>query len=201
MGSFEIPNQTYDIEDFMNKQEVKNLIKKERELYLNKANNLNIIKMWYTHEPIYEIWRFVYWLRKCEFYNKRKNIPSKIALAYCRKKKNLYGMRMSIEIHENCFGEGMLLYHGNIVVNSNAKIGKNARLHGGICIGNNGKSQLAPDIGNNVEIGYGAGIYGDVKINDGCKIGANAVVLRSSSGEKTVLLGIPAVERINKDES
>ena len=91
MGSFEIPNQTYDIEDFMNKQEVKNLIKKERELYLNKANNLNIIKMWYTHEPIYEIWRFVYWLRKCEFYNKRKNIPSKIALAYCRKKKNLYG--------------------------------------------------------------------------------------------------------------
>lgn len=182
------------------KKEIKQMIREEKEIYLNHANLKNRIKMCYTREPIYMIWKFVYWLRKSELYSGKRNLFEKIALMYCRKKKNTYGMKMNIEIHENCFKKGMLLYHGNIVVNSNAQIGKNARLHGGNCIGNNGKDVTAPVIGDDVEIGYGAGIYGKVNVKNGCKIGANAVVVKSTLRESTILVGVPAIERVKVDE-
>lgn len=46
-------------------------------------------------------------------------------------------------------------------------------------IGANQGSMKAPLIGNDVYIGPGAVIFGDIEIADGCYIGANAVVLKS----------------------
>ena len=76
-------------------------------------------------------------------------------------------------------------------VNSGAKIGENCTLHGGNCIGNTGKNQAVPRIGNDVDIGFGAVIIGDIEIADGVVIGANAVVNRSVTEPGSVVIGVP----------
>lgn len=50
----------------------------------------------------------------------------------------------------------------------------------------------APQIGNDVYIGPGAVIFGDITIADGCYIGANAVVNKSISETNSVVVGVPA---------
>ena len=59
-------------------------------------------------------------------------------------------------------------------------------------IGANQGSDKAPHIGDNVYIGPGAVIFGDIVIADGCYIGANAVVNKSVLTPNTVVVGIPA---------
>lgn len=49
-----------------------------------------------------------------------------------------------------------------------------------------------PQIGNNVEIGVGAKVIGNITIADNIKIGANAVVTKSFDEEGITLVGIPA---------
>jgi len=59
-------------------------------------------------------------------------------------------------------------------------------------IGANQGSKKAPKIGNDVYIGPGAVIFGDIEIADGCYIGANAVVNKSVTEPDSVIVGIPA---------
>ena len=103
------------------------------------------------------------------------------------------GQKLGIEIFPNCFGKGLQLWHaGGIVVNPNARIGENCVLHGVVCIGNKGQIDEIPVIGNNVNIGYGAVIVGNVRIADNTAIGANAFVNRSVLEPGHMVAGIPA---------
>lgn len=71
------------------------------------------------------------------------------------------------------------------------------QLHGNNCIGNNRKEdERSPHIGNNVEIGVGAKIIGDIYVVDNVKIGANAVVVKSCFTNGATLVGVPAHEVI-----
>ena len=71
------------------------------------------------------------------------------------------------------------------------------QLHGNNCIGNNRKEdERAPHIVNNVEIGVGAKIIGDIYVVDNVKIGANAVVVKSCFTNGATLVGVPAHEVI-----
>ena len=102
---------------------------------------------------------------------------------------------MGITIPRNVFSTGLLIWHyGNIVVNNNAKVGKNCELHGDNCIGNKGYGSdgKAPIIGDNVDIGVGAKIIGDIKIANNVKIAAGAVVIDSCEEENVILAGVPA---------
>ena len=121
------------------------------------------------------------------------NRLKKLLKLYYERRKNLLGQRLGIEISPNCFGKGLNLYHaGCIVVNASARIGDNCSLHGNNCIGNNGLSQDAPVIGDNVDIGFGASVIGKVVIADNTIIGANAVVTKSFEKSHCVLAGVPA---------
>lgn len=53
-------------------------------------------------------------------------------------------------------------------------------------------SLKAPIIGDNVYIGPGAVLFGEITIADGCYIGANAVVNKSFTEPNSVIVGIPA---------
>jgi serine O-acetyltransferase len=99
-------------------------------------------------------------------------------------------LRLSFTIPLNVFGPGLSISHyGTIVVNKHAVIGANCRIHPGVCIGGlNGKS---PRIGNNVYIGPGVKIFGDITIGDNVAIGANAVVNKDVPMKVTVA-GNPA---------
>lgn len=137
---------------------------------------------------------YLYYLRKQEFYvncAQESGIKGFIGLYYERKKNKL-GNKLGIEIGPNCFGKGLSIWHiGSVIVNPAARIGENCTLHGNNCIGNNGKSQAVPRIGNNVDIGYGAVIIGDIDIADNVIIGANSVVNKSILIPGSVVVGVP----------
>ena len=148
----------------------------------------------FANYPTQSLKKYLYYLRKQEYYintAKGNKIKGLLGLLFERRKNKL-GMRLGIEIGPNCFEKGLSIWHvGNIIVNADAKIGENCTLHGGNCIGNNGKDNKVPRIGNNVDIGYGAVVIGDIEIADNVTIGANAVINKSIITPDSVVVGIP----------
>ncbi|MCS6880173.1 MAG: hypothetical protein RMK84_03815 [Oscillochloridaceae bacterium] len=92
-------------------------------------------------------------------------------------------------------GPGLQVLHlGPTVIHYRAILGSNVTLLHSVTIGVSviGISNIgAPRIGNNVAIGAGAAILGDITIGDNVTIGANAVVTRSVPADTTVV-GNPA---------
>lgn len=88
-------------------------------------------------------------------------------------------------------GEGLRLNHTyGIVLNSNVIIGKNCTIFQQVTIGAvecKGITDKAPQLGDNVYIGAGAKILGDIIIGDNVKIGANAVVTKDVPSNSTVV--------------
>lgn len=112
---------------------------------------------------------------------------------------NYYSRKYNLELYGS-FGKGLKIWHSNIIINGNATLGENVTLHGNNCIGNN-NSNLSPIIGNNVDIGYGAVIIGNIKIADNVKIGACSLVNKDILEKGVVAVGIPAkIIRYNKED-
>lgn len=150
------------------------------------------------HESI--IWKYQKLLRREEYYAQKNNFVFKILSAFYRRRKNRLGWKLGFTIHKNVFGPGLRIWHyGNIVVNAEARVGENCTLHGDNCIGNNGLGGGSPKIGNNVDIGVGAKIIGDITIASNVIIGAGAVVNKSITEENVVVAGVPAkiVKKVN----
>lgn len=80
-----------------------------------------------------------------------------------------------------CIGQGTRIDHGQgLVISGYSQIGSDCILRQNVTIGLRHTNQLcAPRIGNNVDIGAGACILGDIQIGNGCRIGAGAIVLQS----------------------
>lgn len=169
----------------------------KRYLYLERKNCFeystnwkNTFIMYITLDHRVLIWKYIKNLRKSEYYlNNRKFIKY---LIYERR-KNKIGNKLGFFIPPNTFDEGLTIYHqGNIVINPKVKVGKNCKIHGDVCIGNNGRKDKCPIIGDNVDIGTKACIIGDIKIGDNVVIGANAVVNKSFLESRSILVGVPA---------
>ena len=149
----------------------------------------------FSQNPLHVIHKYMTYLRKEEYYiNTAHGNKIKGCLGiYYEKKKNRLGNCLGIEISPNCFGKGLTIFHpGSVIVNANAEIGENCKLHGSNCIGNNGLSEKVPRIGNNVDVGFGAVIIGDVYIADNTIIGANSVVNKSIPVSGCTVAGVPA---------
>jgi len=88
------------------------------------------------------------------------------------------------------FGPGLVLIHPiGVVINSAVKGGRNVRIESGVVIGEN--RGRFPVLGDDLFIGSGAKIIGEVVLGTGARVGANAVVLRDVAPGTTVV-GIPA---------
>lgn len=112
-----------------------------------------------------------------------------------------------IEIHPAAKIAGSIFIdHGmGVVIGSTAEIGENTIIYSGVVLGNrNGGmdkgfgTKRHPTVGNNVLIGAGAKVLGNIKIGNNAKIGANAVVLQNIPSNCTAV-GIPAriIRKIN----
>ncbi len=113
-------------------------------------------------------------------------------LLYTRK-RNRQGNKLGLEISTELIGKGLKVFHFNNVINPNAVIGENLRLHGGNVIGNVGTGDLrCPVIGNNVMMGAGAKVIGNVTIADNIKIASGGVVINSFTEPGITIGGIPA---------
>lgn len=143
-----------------------------------------------------EIWKFQRSLRKREYFVSLTRKQQLLCLVpfLCNK---LYFHHISIKlgfsIPPGVFAEGLSIAHrGTIVINGNARVGKNCRIQECVNIGATNGSSDAPIIGNNVFIGTGAKIIGDITIADDVAIGANAVVVKSITEPGTTWAGVPA---------
>lgn len=93
---------------------------------------------------------------------------------------------LSVEI-----GSGLLIPHnGPIVINPNAKLGVNCTLHPCTLIGGQ-RGKGVPVIGDNVFIGHGAKVIGNVTVSDWTFVCPNTVVVKDTE-EGTTISGIPA---------
>ena len=77
----------------------------------------------------------------------------------------------------NTDGYGLMIYHGDIVINSDARIDNFCSLHGNNCIGNKGTENVAcPTIGDYVNIGWDRVINGDNLIGNNVITGVSTFV-------------------------
>ena len=99
-----------------------------------------------------------------------------------------------IEIHPAArIGKGFFIDHGmGVVIGETSIIGDNVTLFQGVTLGGTGKERgkRHPTLGNNVVVGTGAKLLGNITVGDNVLIGANAVVLRSVPPDSTVV-GVP----------
>lgn len=132
-----------------------------------------------------DIWKFQRLLRKTEYYNNcQKSRVHKLYLKYLFFRLHRVSVHLGYSIPINVFGPGLCIAHrGTIVVNKAARVGENCRIHACTNIGSGRDSIiLAPKIGNDVYVGPGAKIFGNIEIADNIAIGANSVVNKSFLG-------------------
>lgn len=103
--------------------------------------------------------------------------------------------RTGIEIHPGAtIGRNLFIDHGmGVVIGQTAIIGNDVTMFHGVTLGGTGNEKTKkrhPTIGNNVFIGSGAKVLGNITIGDNVKIGANAVVLKNVEKNRTIV-GIP----------
>ncbi len=99
-----------------------------------------------------------------------------------------------IEIHPGAtIGKSVFIDHGmGVVIGETAIIGDFALIYQGVTLGGTGKEsgKRHPTIGENVVVGAGAKVLGNLQIGNNVRIGAGSVVLRDVPSDCTVV-GIP----------
>ncbi len=99
-----------------------------------------------------------------------------------------------IEIHPGAvIGQGVFIDHGmGVVIGETAIVGNYCLIYQGVTLGGTGKEtgKRHPTLGDNVVIGGGAKVLGNINIGDNVRIGAGSVVLRDVPSNCTVV-GIP----------
>lgn len=132
-------------------------------------------------------YKFVRLLRKYGYYHNHDIIIAK----YYQFRLLRMQKALGFYIPKDVFGPGLYIPHfGSIIVNPHAIIGENCQINNNVVIGQQGGK--APVIGDNVYIGPGAVISGDVHIASNVWIGANAVVTCSFDEEYVLIAGVPA---------
>ena len=107
-----------------------------------------------------------------------------------------------IEIHPGAkIGRNLFIDHGmGVVIGETSEVGDNVTIYHAVTLGGSSPSidsekqrdeKRHPTIGNDVVIGSGAQIIGPIKVGNGSRIAANAVVVKDVPDNAT-MVGVPA---------
>ena len=107
-----------------------------------------------------------------------------------------------IEIHPNAkIGKNLFIDHGmGVVIGETSEIGNNVTIYHAVTLGGISPSiesekqrneKRHPTIGDDVVIGSGAQIIGPIKVGNGSRVAANAVVVNNVPEDST-MVGVPA---------
>ena len=164
-----------------------------------------------------EIWKYEIVLRKYEYWMNRKQIlrdsshhglealsvmggvlVASIMTQFYKVLHHRNVVKTGIGIGPNCCGKGLSIAHiGTIQINGDALVGENLRIQEGVTVG--AGSGGVPNIGNNVYLGSGCKVIGNVRIEDNCAVGANAVVTKDILEKGITVAGVPAKKISDKD--
>jgi len=121
------------------------------------------------------------------FYNRKHYFIARLISEFAKR-------RTGIEIHPGAtIGKNLFIDHGmGVVIGETTIIKDNVTIFHQVTLGGTGKEKgkRHPTIGNNVLIGTGAKVLGNIIIGDNTKIGSNSVVLTDIEENSTVV-GIP----------
>ena len=140
-----------------------------------------------------ESFRYNFWLRTCRY--ARGNALLKYTIypfAWFMHGHLTYKLGISIP-PATSIGSGFYIGHfGGIVVSRHATIGRNCNISQGVTVGrtNRGRNKGYPTLGDNIYIGPGAVIAGNVRIGNNVAIGANCVVTMDIPDD-AVVAGVP----------
>jgi serine O-acetyltransferase len=99
-----------------------------------------------------------------------------------------------IDIHPGAtIGQGFFIDHGTgVVIGGTAIVGNGVTIYQGVTLGGTSlqRKKRHPTICDNVVVGSGAAVLGDITIGENVKIGANSVVVKDVPANSTVV-GIP----------
>ncbi|OGW86716.1 MAG: serine O-acetyltransferase [Omnitrophica bacterium RIFCSPHIGHO2_02_FULL_46_11] len=139
---------------------------------------------------IYSGFHAVFWHRINHFLHAKLHIP--FLPRYVAQWVRLF---TGVEIHPGAkIGPGIFIDHGmGVVIGETSEIGRNVTLYQGVTLGGTGveRGKRHPTLGDNVVVGAGAKILGNIRIGNGVKVGAGSVVVHSVPDHCTVV-GVPA---------
>lgn len=107
---------------------------------------------------------------------------------------NINRFLTGVDIHPGArVGRRFFIDHGmGVVIGETAEIGDDVLVYQNVTLGGTGKERgkRHPTIGNNVVVGTGAKVLGNIRIGDFVKVGAGSVVIRPVPDYSTVV-GVP----------
>jgi serine O-acetyltransferase len=135
-------------------------------------------------------YKLLLFFRLSSYFFYKKNY---ILYKFCVLIYHYYRKKFNIDVKPDLkVGKGLHLPHPiGIVINSKSIIGEKCTILQNVTIGNKNKSDDVPILGNNVMIGAGAVLIGDIKIGNNVKIGANSVVI-TDIPDNFIVAGVPA---------
>jgi serine O-acetyltransferase len=99
-----------------------------------------------------------------------------------------------VEIHPGAtIGQGVFIDHGmGVVIGETAIVGNYALIYQGVTLGGTGKEsgKRHPTLGENVVVGAGSKVLGNIQLGNNVRVGAGSVVLRDVPSDCTVV-GVP----------
>ena len=99
-----------------------------------------------------------------------------------------------VEIHPGAvIGRRLFIDHGmGVVIGETSIVGDDCTIYQGCTLGGTGKEKgkRHPTLMNNVTIGSGARVLGNITVGENCRVGAGSVVLRDVPDNSTVV-GVP----------
>lgn len=137
--------------------------------------------------------KYIFWMRIARYFWLKHGLV-RIPFVLCRFILKHFAYKYTFDVSYRAkIGPGLsIAHHGYIVVRAAAVIGGNCSLRPGVVIGKKLTNDVnAAILGNNVDIGVGAKILGDVHVGNNVTIGANAVVTKDIP-DNAIVAGIPA---------
>ncbi len=167
---------------------------KEDYLYYLECDRIALIRVTRRPRSLADpIWRFERLMRKREYIENTKSGIWRLYALWLHIRFNRMSIKLGFSLPINFAGPGLAIPHyGTIVVNDTVKMGSNCKIHTGVNIGANRGDEQGPQIGDNVYIGPGAKLIGNISIASNVVIGANAVVTKSILDEHVTYAGVPA---------
>ncbi len=142
------------------------------------------IEILFSYPGLHAIWghRIAHWMWK-----RRLRFPARVF-------SHLMRWLTGIEIHPGAvIGQRFFIDHGmGVVIGETSEVGNCVTLYHGVTLGGTSlaKGKRHPTLEDNVVVGAGAKVLGDIRIGSGSRIGANAVVVKSVP-PNSVVVGVP----------